>query len=181
MDPPELMRYPTTYYHRKGPVGQVMRNMEWFPEPAANLRQFGPDFWLQRNRDNSKDDARIVASLFGLASGPGNIDRDLIAAAWSEPPYAIVGLGTGTLFTYAHPYQFIDAFELDPAVIALSTQTPAGQNTPVFHYYASAQQRGVNAKIFAGDARRSLSKPGREGFYQVIFVPLTPSRFRSTC
>ena len=54
---------------------------------------------------------------------------------------------------------------LDPAIIAFSEQTP-----PVFHYLQSARARGVQGKIFPGDARRSLSKPGREGFYQVIFV-----------
>jgi SAM-dependent methyltransferase len=163
-DPPEMLRYPTTYYHRKGPVGRVMRTMEWFRESAEDLRQLKGDFWLQRNRDNAKDDARIVASLLGMGAGNGGA-MDLLAASWSEPPYACIGLGTGTLLTYAHPFQRVDAFELDPAIVELSTQTP-----PVFHYFQSAQQRGVNASIIPGDARRSLAKPDREGFYHVIFV-----------
>ncbi len=167
-DPPEMQRYPTSYYHRKGPVGQVMRGLEWFPEPSAELRQGKADFWLQRNRDNAKDDARIAASVVGMMAASHvatPIPLEPIVTAWSEPPYAFVGLGTGTLFTYAHPFQWVDAYELDPAIIRLSTES-----NPVFHYYQSAQNRGVNAQIIPGDARRSLSKPGREGFYQVIFV-----------
>jgi hypothetical protein len=173
IEPPEMLRYPTTYYHRKGPVGQVMRNLEWFPEPAQNLRQNGADFWLQRNRDNTKDDARIAAALVGMMTAPlgtSPLPLEPIVTAWSEPPFACVGLGVGSLLTYAHPYQWVDSYELDPAIIALSTDVAPDQKTPVFHYVQSAEKRGVNAKIIAGDARRSLSKSGREGFYHVIFV-----------
>jgi hypothetical protein len=169
-EPAEMNRYPTTFYHRKGPVGQVMRNLEWFPVPAKKLREGKADFWLQHNRDNAKDDARIAASLFGIMVAGGAGSMDLLAASWSEPPYAIVGLGTGTLFTYAHPCQQVDAYELDPAIIELSTKDP-----PTFHYYQSALKRGVNARIIPGDPRRNLARPGREGFYHVIFVDASPS------
>ena len=167
-EPPAMLRHPTAHYHRKGPVGQAMRNLEWFPTPAQELRQGNANFWLQLNRDNAKDDARIACSLVGMMTaslGSAPLPLDAITAAWSEPPFAFVGLGTGTLFTYAHPYQWVDAYEFDPAVITLSTQTP-----PLFHYFQSARARGVNANIIPGDARRSLSKPGREGFYHVLFV-----------
>ncbi|MBI2805885.1 MAG: hypothetical protein HYX68_12970 [Planctomycetes bacterium] len=166
-EPVEMLRYPTTYYHRKGPVGRVMRNLEWFPLPAFNLRQGGPDVWLQRNRDNAKDDARIAASLVGLSAplGIASLPMAPIAGGWSEPPFACVGLGTGTLFTYAHPYQWVDAYELDPAIIRLSE----GER-PTFHYFQSAKKRGVQATLVPGDGRRSLTKPRREQFYHVIFV-----------
>jgi hypothetical protein len=167
IDPPELLRYPTAYYHRRGPVGQVMRNLEWFPEPADNLRQNGPGFWFEKNRDNARDDARIVASLVGMAATPAS-PMGALGAAWSEPPYACVGLGVGSLLTYAHPFQPVDVYELDPAVIALS-DTP-GQTRPAFHYFQSALQRGVHARIIPGDARRNLSRPGHDGYYHAIFV-----------
>ena len=165
-DPPELLRYPTTFYHRKGPVGQVMRNLEWFREPAKRLRTEDARYWLQRNRDNAKDDVRIAASIVGMLTvplGTAPLPLDAIAATWSEPPYAFVGLGAGTLFTYAHPFQWVDAYELDSAVIDLSTKTPAGQKTPVFHYFQSAEKRGVHAQIIAGDARRLLEQAGARG------------------
>ena len=115
---------------------------------------------MRQNPDNAKGDARIAVSLIGMG-GP----LEQMVAAWSEPPYAFVGLGTGTLFTYARPYQWVDAYELDPAVSALSTQQP-----PVFHYFQSAQNRGVNGRIFPGDGRRSLARSERDGFYHVLFV-----------
>ena len=162
-EPAELLRHPTTYYHRKGPVGQVMRRLEWwgYDPNLANLPgNQNADFWMRQNPDNAKGDARIAVSLIGM-TGP----LEQLVAAWSEPPFAFVGLGTGTLFTYARPYQWVDAYELDPAIIALSTQQP-----PVFHYFQSAQNRGVNGKIFPGDARRSLARSERDGFYHVLFV-----------
>jgi hypothetical protein len=168
-EPPELLRYPTAYYHRKGPVGQVMRTLEWFPEPANNLRQNGARFWLQKNRDNAKDDARIIASLVGMAATPAS-PVGVLPVAWSEPPYACVGLGVGSLLTYAHPFQPVDVYELDPAVIALSTDKAPGQAKPVFHYFQSALERGVHARIIPGDARRNLARPGHDGYYHAIFV-----------
>jgi hypothetical protein len=163
-DPPELLRYPTAYYHRKGRVGQVMRNLEWFREPAHDLFAGDAAFWFRRNRDNAKDDARIAASLIGMGAGSG-ATMNLLTVCWSEPPFALVGLGTGTQFAYAHPYQYVDAYELDPAIIDLSKKNP-----PTFHYYQSALARGVDARIISGDARRNLNKPGRESFYHVMFV-----------
>src|ERR1019366_1222416 len=118
------------------------------------------DFWIRQNPDNAKGDARLAVSLIGMA-GP----FEQLVATWSQPPIAIVGLGTGSLYTYARPYQWADAYVLDPAIIALSTQDP-----PVFHYFQSAQKRGVNGKIIPGDARRSLARSERDGFYHVLFV-----------
>ena len=166
-DRPAMLRYPTAHYHRKGPIGQVMRNLEWFRLTAQELRQGNANFWLQLNRDNAKDDARIACSLVGMSASLGSspLPLDAITAGWSEPPFAFVGLGTGTPFTYAHPYQWVDAYEFDPALAALSTETP-----PVFPAFQSAQARGVNANVISGEARRSLRKPGREGFYHVLFV-----------
>jgi spermidine synthase len=141
-----------------------MRNLEWFEfaKDPLNDKLPLPDFWLKGNRDNAKDDARIVASILGL--GASGVVAP-ITAAWSEPPYAFVGLGPGTLFTYAHPYQWVDAYELNPAIIALSEG-----ESPVFHYYHSAQKRGVQATLHAGDGRRALAKAGPENFYHVLFV-----------
>jgi hypothetical protein len=159
-EPPELRRAPTTYYNRIGPVGLVMRNLDWFPPDPRELRNRG----IAGEVNIGKSDARIAASLVGMCAGNGGF-LDPITAAWSEPPYAFVGLGIGTQFAYGHPYQCVDAYEIDPAIIALSTK-----KQPTFHYYQEAQKRGVNAKIIAGDARRKLSEPGHEGYYHVIFV-----------
>lgn len=170
VDPPELLRYPTTYYHRKGPVGLVMHNMQWVKPQRERFPPWQAADWFIKDRDNARDDFRMAASLVGMMAMPTGASMTPLDPVVTNQPYAMVGLGTGTLFTYARPYQWVDAYELDPAVIALSTQTPAGEKTPVFHYYQSARQRGVQASIIPGDARRSLRKSGREGFYHVIFV-----------
>jgi hypothetical protein len=161
-DPMTLRRHPTTYYHRKGPVGDVMRKLEWFGYAKDEANKQPRDFWLTTNRDNAKDDARIAASIIGLGAS-GYVEP--IAAAWSEPPFAFVGLGVGSLFTYAHPYQCVDAYELDPAIVALSEE-----EQPMFPYFQAAQKRGVNAKLHIGDGRRLLTQAGREGFYHVLFI-----------
>jgi hypothetical protein len=161
-EPASFLRHPTEHYHRKGPVGQVMRNLEWFRRPLDELRNPPHGFWNDKNRDNADDDARIAASLIGLGACGGFTP---IAAGWSEPAYAFVGLGAGSLFTYAHPYQWVDAYELDPAIRVFSEADP-----PMFHYFQSARQRGVNANVIPGDGRRSLTQPGHEGFYHVLFV-----------
>jgi hypothetical protein len=162
-EPPGFLRQPTMQYHRRGPVGKVMRNLEWFRQPLDAFRNPPGDFWAApQNRDNADDDARIAASLIGLGASGGFTP---IIAGWSEPPYAFVGLGTGSLFTYAHPYQWVDAYEFDPAIRAFSETEP-----PVFHYFQSARQRGVSANIIPGDGRRSLTQAGHEGFYHILFV-----------
>ena len=177
-DPAVLQRYPTSYYQRGGPVGQIMRSLDGFSPVFPKKidendhweiwlrldRDKKVDHWLRKNPDNAKFDTRIVASLIGMGATQFAPLQQL-GAAWSEPPYAFIGLGTGTLFAYAHPYQWVDAYELDPAIIALSTGTP-----PMFNHFQAAGKRGVSGRIIAGDGHRSLSKPGREGFYHVLFL-----------
>jgi hypothetical protein len=165
--PKELTRMPTAYYHRKGPVGQVMQAIEWFPNRDRNFKDNDADFWLRQNVDNSKDDVRIITSLIGHGAAPGlaPLPVEALAAAWSEPPFAFVGLGTGTLFAYARPFQIVDAYELDPAVIDLSMRT-----SPAFPYFKAAKERGAFADIIQGDARRNLARSRCDGFYDAIFV-----------
>ncbi|HZZ82483.1 MAG TPA: hypothetical protein VFE62_28550, partial [Gemmataceae bacterium] len=150
-DPTALARYPTAYYHRKGPVGVVMRHLDMYSGPPQTN-------W---------SDVRIAAALVGqgVPLGVGNLPLNAIGCAWSEPPYAIVGLGAGTSFAYAHPYQWVDAYEIDPIVVKLSTRP-----TPLFHHFQAARKRGVAANIYQGDGRRLLSKQRNDGFYHVMFI-----------
>ncbi len=169
VSPARLERYPTTYYHRGGPAGRIMQRLHWFSRVVWNIKDGRePRFWTHDNPDNTADDVRLAASVIGanaaFVSGLSFPSAPL-ACAWSEPPFAVVGMGTGTLFAYAHPYQLVDAFELDPAIVGMSTETPA-----TFHHFQKALDRGVSASITLGDGRRALAKPGRERFYQAIFV-----------
>ncbi|MSU76669.1 MAG: hypothetical protein EXS16_01100 [Gemmataceae bacterium] len=169
VSPARLERYPTMYYHRGGPAGRVMQRLHWFTRVDWNIKAAGnPRIWTHDNPDNAADDVRLAASLVGanasFASGLA-FPAAALTSAWSEPPYSLVGLGVGTMFAYGHPYQRVDAFELDPAIAAMSENVP-----PTFHFYQKAKDRGVHASITRGDGRRVLAKPGRERFYHAIFV-----------
>lgn len=164
--PGELSRYPAGAYQRNSPLGKIMRGMEWFADPSVEIRKnTDVDFWLRQNPDNAKDDVRLAASLVGMAGA-----AEQIVALWSEPPIAVIGLGTGTMFTYAHPLQWVDAYELNPAVIELSTKS-----APLFHHFRDAKERRVSAMIIPGDARRNLARMDRDGFYQVIVIDVERS------
>ena len=103
-----LDRLATTYYHRDCPVGVVMEEINWFP----GYKTDGKDgdmrltFWA---------DARLPMSVIG-SSAPGlgvNMPLATLASAWSEPPYATIGLGTGTMASYSRPYQHLTFYEID--------------------------------------------------------------------
>lgn len=163
-EPAELRRYPTGCYHPKSPFGQILRNLTWFHSPKAQPFQPAPAP-LPGKEEFSRVDARIVASLFGAGGSPLAAPLDQLGVAWSEPPMAVIGLGTGTILTYAHPLQWVDVHELDPAILGLSD----GEE-PTFHYFRSARERGVAAHLIRGDGRRNLVRPGRENFYHVLVV-----------
>jgi hypothetical protein len=68
----------------------------------------------------------------------------------------VVGLGTGTLASYAEAEDHFRFYEIDPQVIALSTATP-----PVFAYVATTPGE---VTIVPGDARLSLDREAPVGF-----------------
>ena len=53
----------------------------------------------------------------------------------------MVGLGTGTLASYAKPGQKADIYEIDPAVLRLSDPPEGGER--YFWYLHDARKRGV--------------------------------------
>jgi hypothetical protein len=102
----DYSRLATTYYHRFGPAGIVMEKFCWFKEPE--------------NQFNS--DSRICASLVGSMVTPfgASMPVDTISSLWSEPAFATIGLGTGTMASYARPYQHMHFYEIDNLVKRLS-------------------------------------------------------------
>jgi len=86
----------------------------------------------------------------------------------SNPPYAVVGLGTGTLASYGNKGQVVDFYEIDPAVRDLS-ERPDGSE-PFFWYLQDAKRkRGVQLNVILGDGRLKLQKAAPD-FYQVIVL-----------
>src|ERR1019366_6813845 len=90
----DLRRLATTYYHREGPVGRVMEKYNWFPGgPNSNT------YWA-----DTRMPASLAASVFADL-GTGSLPMTTLVTAWSEPPIATIGLGTGTMASYGRPYQ----------------------------------------------------------------------------
>lgn len=103
---PERRREALTYYHRTGPIGQVM------------LAYGGPD-----------------------------------PKTGKLPNIAVIGLGTGTLASYAHPGQKMTFYDIDPVVRDISF-SPDGY----FTFVADAKERGADVDLILGDARLTLDR-----------------------
>jgi hypothetical protein len=84
-----------------------------------------------------------------------------------SPPYAVVGLGIGTLAAYSRPEQVVHFYEIDPAVKRLSLP-PEGE-TAYFFYLQDALKRGAKLDVILGDGRLKLKEARRE-YYQIIVV-----------
>jgi hypothetical protein len=63
-------------------------------------------------------------------------------------PYAVIGLGTGTMASYGQPGQRVDFYDIDPVVVDISYDT-----NEFFHFVEDAQERGVDIGLILGDAR----------------------------
>lgn len=142
---PELERLATTYYHRLGPVGVIMERFNWFPGEQNT-------YWA----DSRLGLSFILAGGGTMLSGVP-LPLDLVTDCWSEPPFATVGLGTGTMASYVRPYQHMAYYEIDDKIKHMSV--PEDPNAkPLFTYVDRATKRGGNVEIIMGDARLSLEK-----------------------
>ncbi len=140
--PQELRRLATTYYHRYGPVGVIFERFNWFPGPQNT-------YWA---------DARMPASLAAV----GNDPMVSLVNLWSEPPYACIGLGTGTMASYARPYQHMTFYEIDNKIRRFSLPMPKtglyfqSAKKPYYNYLRDAIDRGAMIEVMMGDARQSM-------------------------
>jgi hypothetical protein len=144
----DFSRLANTYYHRRGPAGRVMEMYNWGSKTPAHPENeaFPPNTYYA--------DARMPASIVGLGtdvwSGLVNLQ--------SEPPYAVIGLGTGTMASYCRPYQHLDYYEIDDHVRVLSEELPS-PDSPFFTYIHDARERGGIVWILMGDARLKMAEP----------------------
>jgi hypothetical protein len=158
--PKGLRRLATTYYHRLGPVGVIMERFNWFSTPFLN-KDLAPQYTFHA-------DARIVASAIGLGGDTWSQLGNLV----SDPPYACVGLGTGTMASYARPFQHMTFYEIDNVIRSFHIR-----EDPFFNYLPDAKKRGAGIEIIMGDARLSMSQeldqgtgfyPHRDSYYYAI-------------
>jgi SAM-dependent methyltransferase len=139
---PARQRLPISYFHPTGGIGQVFQRFSW-------------------------PDERLPASLVGHAVGPGPLPMGLLCDLHSEPPFSVVGLGTGTLAAHARPWQTMHIYEIDPLVRSLSL--PRGDKRPIFTYVQDAKDRGADMEIIMGDGRLRL-RDAPEKFYHIIVL-----------
>jgi hypothetical protein len=135
--PPQRRTEPITYFHPTNGIGEVFAKFSW-------------------------PNARLGASLAGMGADSMGVLLDL---KFSEPPYAVIGLGTGTLAAHARPLQQLDFYEIDPLVRRLSLP-PAGEQ-PVFYFVHDALERGARVDMIMGDGRLQLAKAPAQHYHSI--------------
>jgi len=103
-----------------------------------------------------------------------------LVSLWSEPPYATIGLGTGTMASYARPWHHMTYHEIDDTIRSFHERDwPSNNNKPFFNYVDDARARGAFVEIIMGDARLSMQNepdqdtgwlPNRERYYHGLVV-----------
>lgn len=144
----DFSRLATTYYHRKGPAGIVMEKYNWFPDMASDNT-----FWA---------DSRMPSSLVGMgaqALGMSALPTAMIVDLWSEPPFATIGLGTGTMAGYARPFQHMHYYEIDNKVLKMSVPDEGKEEKTYFTYLRDAKNNGAELWVYMGDARLRMAQP----------------------
>jgi hypothetical protein len=75
---------------------------------------------------------------------------------------ACIGLGTGTLSSYARPGERMTFFEIDPTVVRLVKEPKH------FTYLSAAEKQGANIEFIMGDARLSLERAERKWGFMLV-------------
>jgi hypothetical protein len=134
---------PLTYYHRTGPIGQVCA--------AYNTNPMG----------------------LGLAAGPLAGVYGWKATTSDNPDLpvngklGVIGLGTGTMATYARPGQTVVFYDIDPLVKRISFderkfdekgRLAQGEEREYFTYVKDARKRGANVELRLNDARLAIER-----------------------
>ena len=150
-------RKATTYYHRDGPVGAVLRRFDWFP-------QDGPD--------DNRSDVRLPASFLGLsAASVGGIPMNALACLWSEPAIGVVELNAGTIAAYGRPFQTIDFYNDIPELARFNLKVDG--KDPPFGFIEDARSRGSDIRVIEGPFKKTVRKDAPRDFYSALFVDIT--------
>lgn len=155
----DLSRLATTYYHRYGPAGRVMELYNWFPGAQNTYHA----------------DARMPASLVGnLMNNVGMTPLPLgeLVTLWSEPPYATVGLGTGTMASYGRPFQHVHYYEIDNQIRRLSLPWAEPNENAYFTAPLSKGADGKRVELVSVDVRPADYRPLPGGHERLFFTYL---------
>ncbi len=101
-------------------------------------------------------------------AGPvGQVVELALPRRGDETRVAVVGLGAGTLASYARPDEHWSFFEIDPSVSAIAL------NPALFTYMSDALARGVDLSVIHGDARLSLRSCATATFGLIVLDAFT--------
>jgi hypothetical protein len=99
-----------------------------------------------------------VAGAYFHASGPAGE----ILSQWHPKRAGLIGLGVGSLATYAEPGQSFTFYEIDPVVARIA------EDPSLFSFVTDARARGAELAIVLGDARLELASATDAGFDLVV-------------
>ncbi len=158
---------PTTYYHRLGPVGDIMRAAA-SGGPARSAQERAAFSLVSLARGSLLADGLAPgpgSALVALAAIPGAMNAIAENVRPSSPAtsVAVIGLGTGSVAAYAQRGDSYRFYEIDPVVRDLAS------DPQYFTYLDDARQRGASIQIVLGDGRREIAKAA-DGSYGVIML-----------
>jgi hypothetical protein len=164
----DASKFSTTYYHPKGPVGDIMRHLTSTPERArvVDLATAGV---VDLSRAGLLSDLETpgfpASALAPLAAWPAVAQAvgDTRRADSPVSSVAVIGLGSGGLASWARPGDRYTFYEIDPAVRDIAT------NTGYFTYITDARARGARVEIRIGDGRIEIAK-APDASYGLIVV-----------
>jgi hypothetical protein len=116
-------------------------------------------------QDMRKDKRGTAMTYYTKKSSIGEtIDMlNRIGGPDAPPNLAVVGLGVGTLATYAQQNQVLDYYEIDPWVERIA------RNPRFFTYLTDAEARQAKLNVVIGDARIRLQE-APDAYYDLIAV-----------
>lgn len=131
------------------------------PPPKLDGRQrFDLLFRTNRNRDwraTHSDSLPLIPTTYYHPSSPIGDLFAMLTSTGRLDRVALVGLGAGTLATYAQPGSRFTFYEIDPAVISIASPSPAGYDASCFTYIADAcRDPKVQIGYEQGDGRLLL-------------------------
>src|SRR5262249_14643941 len=105
---------------------------------------------------------RRLPLMYFFPTGPiGQVFMGRMGSA-NPAPVAVIGLGAGSLATYAEPGQEFTFYEIDPAIERIAKNPD---------YFTFLEESRTRPKVVLGDARLSLARaPGTEKHYGLIVI-----------
>jgi len=112
---------------------------------------------------------RDPITYFQRSGAIGQIFQELTKRSKEKnrpPRVAVLGVGTGTLASYAEKDWSLTLFEIDPAMVRYASQTDQ-----YFTYLTDARNRGAQVEVKLGDGRKGIEKHDTtEGKFDILFM-----------